>query len=190
MLYSRDEITVYDDTRNCCICVLDMLNNSNKKNMMKNNNQLRKYYSKFINSLYVIAKKFNIKVVTNKDNSIFLYSKTISNLGNIKPFEIFFTCIYSILEERDKVNKNLLKSNLPLFIYQVSIDYGNIDLSMTEKFDQLGTFCTNVIVCSNSNSSFVQNEVRIEDKLYKILESLLFDSCYEYQLKINYNNVN
>ena len=190
MLDSRDEITVYNDTRNCCIGVLDMLNNSNRKNMMKNNNQLRKYYSKFINSLYKITKKYNVKMVTNKDNSIFLYSQTISSLGNIKPFEIFFTCIYSILEERDRVNKNLLKSNLPLFNYQVSIDYGNIDLYKTERFDQLGTFCTNVILCPNTDYSFVQNEVNIGDRLYKILESLLFDSCYEYQLKINCNNVN
>ena len=190
ILFSYNEFDFHDYSTDCCIGFLDLVNPSYTKNTVLNIGQIRTYYSKFINSLYKITKKFNIKVVENDEDCIFLYSPSTSNTENIKPFEDFFTCIYSILDELDKINKDLFNNSIHQLNYRISIDYGNVDLSLEDEYSQLGSFGTTANICSQIDSIYNKGEISIGEKLYKILESLLFDPCHEYQLKIKNNQLN
>ncbi|MGD1838658.1 MAG: adenylate/guanylate cyclase domain-containing protein [Nitrososphaeraceae archaeon] len=190
ILFSHNELDFHDYSTDCCVGFLDLVNPSYNKNTILKRRQIETYYSKFMNSLHKITKKHNIKIVENEDDCILLYSPSTSNTENIKPFEDFFTCIYTINDELDKINKDLFNNNLPQLNYRISVDYGDVDLSLEDEYSQLGSFGTTVNICSQIDSIYNQSEISIGEKLYKILESLLFDPCYKYQLKIKNNELN
>ncbi|MGD1838672.1 MAG: adenylate/guanylate cyclase domain-containing protein [Nitrososphaeraceae archaeon] len=177
---SAQGIKFYGDSLNCCIGFLDLVNSTRNVIAITDNKNIRTYYSKFINSLYKITKKYDIKIIKNIGDCIFFYSPATNNTEYIKPFEDFFTCIYSILDKRDQINKELFESNLPAFNYRISIDYGKVELALVGEYSQLDLFGTAVNICSKINSISNQNAINIGEKLYRILKSLSFDRYYDF----------
>ena len=180
LLSSSSGIKFYGDSLTCCIGFIDLVNSTNNVITIEDSKKIRTYYSKFINSLYKITKKFNIKIIKNIGDCIFFYAPSTTNTESIKPFCDLFTCIYSILDERDKINKDLFESNLPSFNYRISVDHGYVELALVGEYSQLDLFGTTVNICSKINSITNPNEINIGEKLYRILKSLSIDKQYDF----------
>src|SRR5687767_8846984 len=134
---------------------------------------IRKYYSTFINSVSHIVKSSSGKVIKNiGDCILFYFPKTSNNNNNLDAFREVIDCGSKILNERYMTNKELCNQNLPPFSYRISIDYGVLDLALVGDYSQLDLFGSTINLCSKINSSLsVPNEIVIGDNFYRILKS-------------------
>jgi CheY-like chemotaxis protein len=134
---------------------------------------IRKYYSTFINTISDLLKNSNGKVIKNiGDCLLFYFPKTASHSKNEDAFREVIDCVYNILNERNKVNKELCNQNLPPFNYKISMDYGVLDLALVGDYSQIDLFGSTINLCSKINSSLsIPNEIIIGDNLYRVLKS-------------------
>src|SRR5688572_31072456 len=137
---------------------------------------IREYYSTIINSLSQIIKRNNGKIVKSLGDRLLCYFLNFSDINNEKAFEEVIECGFEILEKREDINKELLmKNNLPAIeSYQISIDYGVVDLALAGDNYQLDIFGSTVNLCSKINSSpslDSKNEIIIGNNFYRILKS-------------------
>jgi CheY-like chemotaxis protein len=133
---------------------------------------IRKYYSTFINSVSAIVKGSSGKVIKNIGDCLLFYFPKTSNHNNLDAFREVIDCGSKILNERSKINKELCNQNLPPFNYRISIDYGVLDLALVGDYSQLDLFGSTINLCSKINSSLsVPNEIVIGDNFYRILKS-------------------
>ncbi|HEX5187665.1 MAG TPA: hypothetical protein VFV86_12325 [Nitrososphaeraceae archaeon] len=104
-----------DSTKN--IAIMDGLEN------------MKIYYSTFINYLSDSIKNSDDKVIKNIGDSLLFYFPKTSNNNDINSFKKAIECCFKILDSRHSVNEELAKQHLPPFNYRISIDYGVLDLA-------------------------------------------------------------
>jgi CheY-like chemotaxis protein/class 3 adenylate cyclase len=133
---------------------------------------IRKYYSTFINSVSDIVKSSSGKVIKNIGDCLLFYFPKTSNHNNLDAFREVIDCGSKILNERYKINKELCNQNLPPFSYRITIDYGVLDLALVGDYSQIDLFGSTINICSKINSSLsVPNEIVIGDNFYRVLKS-------------------
>src|SRR5215208_7068995 len=127
---------------------------------------IRKYYSTFINSISKIVKSYG-------DYILFYFPKT-SYINDSNSFEKAIECCFKILDERYKINDELARQYLPPFNYKMSLDYGVLDLALVGDCSQTDLFGSTLNLCSKINNSLslsIPNEIIIGDNFYRILKS-------------------
>src|SRR5688572_13166574 len=160
------------DSIKSCVCFIDLVDSTKNTITMEGLENIRKYYSTFINSISHIVKSSSGKVIKNIGDCILFYFPKTSNNNNLDAFREVIDCGSKILNERYKTNKELCNQNLPPFNYRISIDYGVLDLALVGDYSQLDLFGSTINLCSKINSSLsVPNEIVIGDNFYRILKS-------------------
>ncbi len=105
---------------------------------MNNLESIRRYYSTFINSISKIVKSYGGKVLKNIGDSILFYFPKTSDINNTNSFQEAIECDFKILDERYKINDELVKKHLPPFNFRMSLDYGVLDLALVGDYSQTG----------------------------------------------------
>jgi CheY-like chemotaxis protein len=160
------------DSIKSCVCFIDLVDSTKNTITMEGLENIRKYYSTFINSVSDIVKSSSGKVIKNIGDCLLFYFPKTSNHNNLDAFREVIDCGSKILNERYKTNKELCNQNLPPFSYRISIDYGVLDLALVGDYSQLDLFGSTINLCSKINSSLsVPNEIIIGDNFYRILKS-------------------
>jgi two-component system, OmpR family, response regulator ChvI len=160
------------DSIKSCVCFIDLVDSTKNTITMEGLENIRKYYSTFINSISHIVKSSSGKVIKNIGDCILFYFPKTSNNNNLDAFREVIDCGSKILNERYMTNKELCNQNLPPFSYRISIDYGVLDLALVGDYSQLDLFGSTINLCSKINSSLsVPNEIVIGDNFYRILKS-------------------
>src|SRR5918994_2010928 len=160
------------DSIKSCVCFIDLVDSTKNTITMEGLENIRKYYSTFINSVSEIVKSSSGKVIKNIGDCLLFYFPKTSNHNNLDAFREVIDCGSKILNERYKTNKELCNQNLPPFSYRISIDYGVLDLALVGDYSQLDLFGSTINLCSKINSSLsVPNEIVIGDNFYRILKS-------------------
>ncbi|HYJ01646.1 MAG TPA: hypothetical protein VEW92_05485 [Nitrososphaeraceae archaeon] len=80
---------------------------------MNNLESIIRYYSTFINSISKIGKSYGGKVLKNIGDSILFYFPKTSDINNANSFQEAIECDFKILDERYKINDELIKKHLP-----------------------------------------------------------------------------
>ncbi len=165
-----------DDSLKCCVCFIEFQSSINNTTITDDSSNIREYYSTVINSLSQIIKRYNGKIVKSLGDRLLCYFLNFSDLNNEKAFEDVIECGLEILENREDMNKELLKkNNLPsVENYKISLDYGVVDLALAGDNYQLDIFGSAVNLCSKINSSpslSAHNEILIGNNFYRILKS-------------------
>ncbi|MGZ5484752.1 MAG: response regulator [Nitrososphaeraceae archaeon] len=164
-----------DDSLKCCVCFIEFESAIHNIAIADDSSNIREYYSTVINSLSEIIKRYNGKIVKSLGDRLLCYFLNFSDLDNEKALEDVIKCGFEILEERENMNKELLKkNNLPqVESYKISIDYGVVDLALAGDNYQLDIFGSAVNICSkiNSSSLSILNELIIGNNFYRILKS-------------------
>jgi class 3 adenylate cyclase len=70
---------------------------------------IRKYYSTFINSISKIVKSYGGKVLKNIGDYILFYFQKTSYMNDSNSFEKAIECCFKILDERYKINDELAR---------------------------------------------------------------------------------
>ena len=173
---SNKSIKFTDDSLKCCVCFIEFESAVNNLAMSEDFSPIREYYSTIINSLSQIIKRNNGKIVKSLGDRLLCYFLNFSDINNEKAFEEVIECAFEILEKREDINQELsMKNNLPAIeSYQISIDYGVVDLALAGDNYQLDIFGSTVNICSKINSSpslASKNEIIIGNNFYRILKS-------------------
>ena len=154
------------------MCFVDLVDSTKNTITMEGLENIRKYYSTFINSVSDIVKSSSGKVIKNIGDCLLFYFPKTSNHNNLDAFREVIDCGSKILNERYKINKELCNQNLPPFSYRITIDYGVLDLALVGDYSQIDLFGSTINICSKINSSLsVPNEIVIGDNFYRILKS-------------------
>ena len=160
------------DSIKSCVCFIDLVDSTKNTITMEGLENIRKYYSTFINSVSDIVKSSSGKVIKNIGDCLLFYFPKTSNHNNLDAFREVIDCGSKILNERYKINKELCNQNLPPFSYRITIDYGVLDLALVGDYSQIDLFGSTINLCSKINSSLsVPNEIVIGDNFYRILKS-------------------
>src|SRR5919112_6729614 len=161
------------DSIKSCVGFIDLVDSTKNTITMEGLENIRKYYSTFINSVSDIVKSSSGKVIKNIGDCLLFYFPKTSNHNNLDAFKEVIDCGSKILNERYKTNKELCNQNLPPFSYRITIDYGVLDLALVGDYSQLDLFGSTINLCSKINSSLsVPNEIIIGDNFYRVLKSL------------------
>lgn len=155
-----------------CVGFIDLVDSIQNIATMDNLESIRRYYSTFINSISNIVKSYDGIVLKNIGNCILFYFPKTSDINNANSFQEAIECDFKILEERYKMNDELVKKHFPPFNFKTSLDYGVLDLALVSDYSQTDLFGSTLNLCSKVNSSLsITNEIIIGDKLYKVLKS-------------------
>jgi CheY-like chemotaxis protein len=170
--FSSKGIRFSGDSIKSCVCFIDLVDSTKNTMTMEGLENIRKYYSTFINSVSHIVKSSSGKVIKNIGDCLLFYFPNTSKNNNLDAFREVIDCGSKILNERYRTNKELCNQNLPPFNYRISIDYGVLDLALVGDYSQLDLFGSTINLCSKINSSLsVPNEIVIGDNFYRILKS-------------------
>ncbi|HEX7258398.1 MAG TPA: response regulator [Nitrososphaeraceae archaeon] len=170
--FSSKGIRFSGDSIKSCVCFIDLVDSTKNTITMEGLENIRKYYSTFINSVSERVKSSNGKVIKNIGDCLLFYFPKTSNNKKEDAFREVIDCGSKILNERYKTNKELCNQNLPPFSYRITIDYGVLDLALVGDYSQLDLFGSTINLCSKINSSLsVPNEIVIGDNFYRILKS-------------------
>ena len=172
--FSSKGIRFSEDSIKSCVGFIDLVDSTKNTITMEGFENIRKYYSTFINSITETVKSYRGKIIKNiGDCLLFYFPKTTDN-KNIDAFRETIECCFKILDERYKINNELARQHLPPFNYRISIDYGVVDLALVGDYSQIDLFGSTVNLCSKINSSSslsAPNEIIMGDNIYKILKS-------------------
>ena len=171
--FSSKDVRFSGVTMKSCVGFIDLVDSTKNIAIMDNLESIRRYYSTFINSISKIVKSYGGKVLKNIGDSILFYFPKTSDINNANSFQEAIECDFKILDERYKINDELIKKHLPPFNFRMSLDYGVLDLALVGDYSQTDLFGSTLNLCSkiNSSSLSIQNEIIIGDKLYKVLKS-------------------
>jgi class 3 adenylate cyclase len=173
--FSSKEIRFSGDSIKSCVGFIDIVHSTKNIVMMEGFENIRKYYSLFINSISSLVSSSSAggNVIKNIGDSILFYFPKTSDINNANSFQEAIECDFKILDERYKMNDELVKKHLPPFNFRMSLDYGVLDLALVGDYSQTDLFGSTLNLCSkiNSSSLSIQNEIIIGDKLYKVLKS-------------------
>jgi class 3 adenylate cyclase len=156
-----------------CVGFIDLVDSTKNIATMDNLETIKRYYSTFINSISKIVKSYGGKVLKNIGDCLLFYFPRTSVINDANSFQEAIECDFKILDERYKINDELVKKHLPPFNFRMSLDYGVLDLALVGDYSQTDLFGSTLNLCSkiNSSSLSIQNEIIIGDKLYKVLKS-------------------
>jgi class 3 adenylate cyclase len=155
-----------------CVGFIDLVDSIQNIATMDNLESIRRYYSTFINSISKIVKSYGGIVLKNIGDCILFYFPKTSDINNANSFQEAIECDFKILEERYKMNDELVKKHFPPFNFKMSLDYGVLDLALVSDYSQTDLFGSTLNLCSKVNSSLsITNEIIIGDKLYNVLKS-------------------
>ena len=151
--FSSKGIRFSEDSIKSCIGFIDLVDSTKNTITMEGLENIRKYYSTFINSITETVKSYRGKIIKNIGDCLLFYFPKSTDNKNIDAFRESIECCFKILDERYKINNELARQHLPPFNYRISIDYGVIDLALVSDYSQVDLFGTTINLCSKINSS-------------------------------------
>jgi CheY-like chemotaxis protein len=173
-LFSSKGIRFSGDSIKSCVGFIDIVDSTKNIVMMEGLENIRKYYSLFINSIsnLVSSSSAGGRVIKNIGDCILFYFPKTSDINDTNSFQTGIECCFKILDERYKINNELARQHLPPFNYRITIDYGVLDLALVGDYSQIDLFGPTINLCSKINSSLsTPNELIIGDTLYRVLNS-------------------
>jgi len=165
-----DTITFSEESLDCCVGIVDMVN-STKISSVLYNSKLAKYYSIFLNSMSKIVKQFDATIVKNVGDSILYYFPHTADSKNKDAFVKCLECNFSMIEAHDFINDKLFEEKLPPLDYRISIDYGAVMMAKATNSLCEDIFGPPVNMCSKINRIAIPNTIVIGGDLYQLIKN-------------------
>ena len=170
-----EEIRFTGNSHTCCVCFIDVVDSTKITTIeITDPEKMKRFYSIFINTMAVIARKFGANVIKNTgDSLIYYFPKTVDSPNNMPAFKNVFECGLTMISVNPIVNTKLQNEHgLPNLSYRISADYGRVEVatSLTSASEDL--FGPAVNLCAKINSKAEPNGMVIGDNLYQITRDL------------------
>ncbi len=176
-----EEISFLDQSMNCCVCFVDILNSTKITSEISEPRRIRHYYSIFINTMALLARNHNAKIVKNAGDALIFYFPQTSDSSNETAFKNVLECLTAMISTRDIINSKLSSENLPAVSYRISADYGQVEVATSTSSKREDLFGSTMNICAKINSMAEPNGIVIGGDVYQILKSFSFISRYKFK---------
>jgi two-component system, OmpR family, response regulator ChvI len=178
------EISFLDRSMNCCIGFIDMVNSTKATaEMVSDRQKIGQYYSIFINTMALLARNYNAKIVKNAGDALIFYFPDSSDPANEAAFKEILECFTTMILARDIINSKLQSENLPSVSYRISADYGKVEVATSTSSKGEDLFGSTMNICAKINSMAEPNGIVIGGDLYQIVKSFSFVSNNGYDFR-------
>jgi two-component system, OmpR family, response regulator ChvI len=178
------EISFLDRSMNCCIGFIDMVNSTKATaEMVSDRQKIGQYYSIFINTMALLARNYNAKIVKNAGDTLIFYFPDSSDPANEAAFKEILECFTTMILARDIINSKLQSENLPSVSYRISADYGKVEVATSTSSKGEDLFGSTMNICAKINSMAEPNGIVIGGDLYQIVKSFSFVSNNGYDFR-------
>ena len=184
---SKGQMKFINYTQQYCIGIIDIVNSTNETSKISSPNKLRKYYSLFLNTMSSVINSCNGKVIKTIGDSLFFYFPKTCNAANESAFHDVFECGMRMLSSSDILDSQLCKNDLQPINYRICMDYGEVEIAMSDNSNEVDLFGSVVNECSKMNNLVSSREWCIGKKLYNRASKSQFINNYTIH-KVNIQN--
>jgi len=183
----NDQIKFINYTQQYCIGIIDIVNSTNETSKISSPPKLRKYYSLFLNTMSSVINNCNGKVIKNIGDSLFFYFPKTCDETNEPAFHEVFECGMRMLSSSSILDSQLCENDLQPINYRICMDYGEVEIAMSDNSNEVDLFGSVVNECSKMNNFVSSKELWIGEKLYYRASKSQFINNYAIN-KVNLQN--
>ncbi len=158
-------------SQNYCVCFIQMVNTTGTSTTINDSDNIRKYYTIFINTMSTIARNFGAKTVKNITDTHIIYFPQTSNSTDDSAFRDVIECGITMLAAGDVINTKLTEQRLSVVTYRISADYGKVEVARSTTSQHEDLFGPTMNLCAKINSKAPPNGMVIGGDLYTVLKS-------------------
>jgi two-component system, OmpR family, response regulator ChvI len=167
---AKDEVQ-FLRSQNYCVCFIQMVNPSVASTTSNDSDNIRKYYTIFINIMSTMTKNFGAKTVKDSQDSLIIYFPQTSNSTDDSAFKDVIECGITMLAAGDVINTKLTEEKLIPVTYRISADYGKVEVAKSKTSQREDLFGPTMNLCAKINSKAPVNAMVIGGDLYTVLKS-------------------
>ena len=176
-----NEITFTTQSYSYCIGIISIVNLSQEIKELDNPVEIRKYYSIFHNTMASIIRRHGGKVIKNiGDDILFYFPKTV-NFTKPSVFQNVLECGLEMGKANTILNSKISENRLPFINYNISLNYGKVELAISSNSNTVDLFGPAVNICSKINHLALPNQMVIYKDLYDIMKKLSFFKYYVFE---------
>ncbi len=183
----NDQIKFINYTQQYCIGIIDIVNSTNETSKISSPPKLRKYYSLFLNTMSSVINNCNGKVIKNIGDSLFFYFPKTCDETNEPAFHEVFECGMRMLSSSSILDSQLCENELQPINYRICMDYGEVEIAMSDNSNEVDLFGSVINECSKMNNFVSSKELWIGEKLYYRVSKSQFINNYAIH-KVNLQN--
>ncbi|MEW6604216.1 MAG: response regulator [Thermoproteota archaeon] len=163
---NASELQFLPESKSYCVCCIDIANSTSITAGLSEE-QVRRYYSVFLNTVSTIVKSYDAIVIKTLGDGMLYYMPNTENCKDVSlsAFEHALECCFTLLNERHPINRLMNSEGLPPLSYRVSADYGRVQIAA--KTNDL--FGSTVNTCSKINRFAKPDGMVIGSDLYRIV---------------------
>ena len=166
-----EEVYFKSHSENYYVSFVDIIGSTSLVSTINLSENIRRFYSIFINAIAGVLKKHNGKIIKTVGDGVFSYFPLTGNSMNIGAFEQVIDCCFAQIDTCGEINSDLDRIGLPRISYRISADYGKVEIANSTASNMEDFFGPTVNYCSKINSYATPNGVIIGNDLYRILKS-------------------
>ena len=178
---NEDEIVFNNYSRRYCICIISIVDFTKYLDKLKEPVELRKFYSIFYNTMALIIKNHDGKVIKNVDDGLLFYFPKTVNFLKMSSFQNVLDCGLAMVQACSRINYNLNENRLPSISYKISANYGKVELATSTNSNGVDLFGPTVNICSKINHLALPNQMVIHKDLYDVIKELKFFKEYRFE---------
>ncbi|WP_420545466.1 cache domain-containing protein [Nitrosopumilus sp.] len=151
-----------EQKQECCVCLVDIVGSILIKEKMSEE-ESKKYYSVFIESVAEIVEQYNGIAVKAVDDSLLFYFP----LKDDTTYENAVDCCLAIADYNSELNEKLTSEDLPEIAYRISSTFGDVNVTKSSTATLQDIFGEPVNHCFNINQYALPNTLVIGDSMYQ-----------------------
>jgi two-component system, OmpR family, response regulator ChvI len=167
----KEEISFSGNSENYCVSFIDMVNSTNITAQISHAENIRRYYSIFINTMATLARNYGAKVIKNAGDSLTYYFPKTADSTNKAAFKDVIECGLTMISAGTVLNTRMYEEGLPSINYRISADYGRMEIVRSGISQNEDLFGPTINICATINSKASPNQMVIGGDLYQIIKS-------------------
>jgi CheY-like chemotaxis protein len=175
---NKAQIKFIDCTQQYCIGIIDIVDSTNQTSKISSPPKLRKYYSIFLNTMSSVINNYNGKVIKNIGDGLFFYFPKTCDQANEPAFHNVFECGINMLSSGSILDSQLSENDLQLINYRICMDYGEVEVAISDNSSEVDLFGSVINECSKMNNFVSSREWWIGEKLYYKVSKSQFINDY------------
>lgn len=165
------EISFSGEVRNYCVCFIDIID-STKVSAELSPARLSRYYELFLNSIALIAKNFDAKIIKNAGDALIFYFDQTGDASNIADFKNVLDCCLTMASASRTINAMSLGERLPPIRYRISAEYGQVALAKSQSSQSQDLFGPAMNLSAKINSMARPDGLVIGERLFEQVRGL------------------
>jgi two-component system, OmpR family, response regulator ChvI len=166
-----EELYFKSHSENYCVSFIDIVGSTSLVSTLNLSENVRKFYSIFINAIARVLNKHNGKIIKTVGDGVLSYFPLTVSSVNRRAFEEVIDCCFAQIDACGDINSDLERGGLPRISYRISADYGKVEIANSKVSTIEDFFGPTINYCSKINSYASPNGVVIGNDLFRILKS-------------------